>query len=233
MRQWPMRIIIIDTVFQSYFDFWALKQIKYAFIACIIFIQTKSWAFNNFQNQLGFQLDKLTWDQIADISQKLCQEINDTLPPEKRIPIYNKNSWSHFYVNSTEICLIEWEHCTPKEVFEMLLKYPTPFYLGNGSANDGSKSWVLPLGRVYHIVNNDNLLITNITIPWQHILSPGKAMRFVSVRDNGDGAVAIHIDTIGEGEGFFSYLNVYLAQWLWSLTDRAATDDWFPKNDDD
>ncbi|MEM9333167.1 MAG: hypothetical protein AAGA53_17725 [Pseudomonadota bacterium] len=65
-------------------------------------------------------------------------------------------------------------------------------------------------GPVFHIVNDDDRIIANVTAGEQHLLHPGMIIRHVYAEDG-----LIYVETLGIGVGILPEFNTLAAQFVW------------------
>ena len=121
-----------------------------------------------------------------------------------------------------KICDLGESWCTVTAVWNALLENAAPGT--RGPISIGSTTTIslfgIDLGTVWHLVDPENLSITNITTPG-HVFHYGTVTRSVLVENN-----SIYIRSVGDGVGKWAGFNEYLAgpaTWLMKDTDIKRT----------
>lgn len=121
------------------------------------------------------------------------------------------NPHMHRYEVKSTICYTSNPNCTPMNVYDALKKYPAPFvFNANGVAQD-EVSHVTGFGPVRHVVNAENLSVTNVTLG-NHELHPG--LVFQQIYKDGE---EIGVRTIGIGTGAWGWQSEVLAPVVWGF----------------
>ena len=98
------------------------------------------------------------------------------------------------------------------EAFDIVRRCPTPFQCG-APVNTGDISDVRGLGRVLHVVDQENYAVFNITLD-NHSFYPGYVYRNATTING-----VMGIQTYGEGNGAYGALNKIAAPPVWAAQD--------------
>ncbi|MGB9179567.1 MAG: hypothetical protein WCB68_10025 [Pyrinomonadaceae bacterium] len=127
-----------------------------------------------------------------------------------------KRLWSnyiygpHYYNLSHQVLPYKPFEMTHEEASEqtygIIKGHPAPLSMGRESTEEGGTMWIPPFGQIHTTADPSNQQVTNLTMPWKHLLYPGWVKRT---------AEGTNIRTEGGGHGVFPRANEWFSNIIW------------------